>query len=216
MNNILAQKSIRAALAGDWDKAIEFNTHILQDNPNDVDALNRLARAYSAVGEVEAAVSTSEKALQVEPNNSIAAKCLQKWKNSDNEPQNSAKPVSPTEFIEIPGKTKLIPLINVGDDTVVAQLGSADEVKLKAHNHRVCVYSTNDKYIGRLPDDIAAKLRLLLEHGNEYSVHIKTIKDNSIKIFVKETKRVKALENIPSFSSQKVEYLSFENKQSTK
>lgn len=211
MNNKLAQKAVKAALSGDWQEAIDLNNQILENVPEDIDAMNRLARAHAAIGEKQAAIKLSKKVVSIEPLNSIANKCLQKWENLEDQNGSSDKPADASEFLEIPGKTKLIPLINLGDESIISQLGAADKVLLKAHNHRVCVYTRNEKYIGRLPDDIAARLKKLMEYGNEYSVYIKTSNEKSVIIFVKERKRSKDLKNIPSFSSQKIDYISFKS-----
>ena len=211
MNNKLAQKAIKAALSGDWQKAIDFNKDIIQFDSNDIDALNRLARAYAAKGEIDKAKETSNKVLSLDPLNKIAKKSLQKWENIEIDDEISSKPANAVDFLEVPGKTKLIPLINLGDSTIITQLGPADVIFLKAHNHRVCVYTKNDKYIGRLPDDVAARLKKLIEHGNEYDAYIKSCDDTNVLIFVKEKKRNPKLQHIPSFSSQKIDYISFES-----
>jgi len=52
MNEDLAQKAIAAAVKANWKDAIDLNKQILKDDPKDVDALNRLARAFSEMGEI--------------------------------------------------------------------------------------------------------------------------------------------------------------------
>ena len=91
----------------------------------------------------------------------------------------------------------------------MAKLDAGDEVKLNSHAHKVSVNTFDGKYIGKLPDDISARLRKLISLGNEYQVFIKSIDKNCIKIFIRETKRVSSLSDTPSFSSERIDYVSF-------
>ena len=52
MDTDLAQQAITCALAGEWKKALELNKQILKETKNDIDALNRMARAYFNLGEI--------------------------------------------------------------------------------------------------------------------------------------------------------------------
>ncbi len=47
MDVSLAQKAIDLALQGKWIEAIDVNEEILKENPRDVDAFNRIAKARS-------------------------------------------------------------------------------------------------------------------------------------------------------------------------
>ena len=76
-------------------------------------------------------------------------------------------------------------------------------------NHRISVCSSQNKYIGRLPDDLSAHLGKLIRRGNEYQVLIKSSEPQEVKVFIRETKRVKELADIPSFSTEKINYISF-------
>ena len=74
-----AQKAVAAALSGNWEDAIRLNEDLIALNPNDIDALNRLAKAYAECGQVELAKKTSNKVLELDPFNPIAQKCVNKW-----------------------------------------------------------------------------------------------------------------------------------------
>lgn len=65
-----------AAAATDAEDAAAINTTILQDAPQDSVALNRLGRAYEALGALEQARETFQRAVAVDPNNAIAAQRL--------------------------------------------------------------------------------------------------------------------------------------------
>ena len=61
-----------AAEATGPEEAIAVNTAILQHAPDDVVAMNRLGRAYEAIGSLAQAKETFEQAVAVDPDNAIA------------------------------------------------------------------------------------------------------------------------------------------------
>jgi tetratricopeptide (TPR) repeat protein len=61
-----------AAEATGPEEAIAVNTAILQHAPDDVVAMNRLGRAYEAIGSLAQAKETFERAVAVDPDNAIA------------------------------------------------------------------------------------------------------------------------------------------------
>jgi len=206
MESSLAQKAISYALAGDWQKALEINLEILSLNPEDIDALNRLARCYSETGYAEKAVETTQKALKIDPLNPIAQKCLIKWKSARPDGNHSSPNPSGESFLEESGRTKIVTLINPGDCVVFANLDSGDEVRLSAYAHKVSVVDNGGKYIGCLPDDLAARLRNLIKKGNKYQILIKSIDSKDVTVFIRE------LENksgVASFPPEKMDYVSF-------
>lgn len=204
MNYDLAQKSISLALEGSWREAIKANKEILKENPSDTDTLNRLAKAYFESGNSAKAKSLCQKIIKIDPINSIAIKNLARWKAIKNTNHSETKPSNTASFIEESGKTKLVSLLNLGDSKVIANLDTCDEVKLAAHAHRVSITTNDGKYIGRLPDDLALRLRRLISLGNAYQAFIKSIDQKGIKVFIKETQKSKKSENTPSFPIEKI------------
>lgn len=206
METSLAQKAVSFALAGSWEDALKTNLEILSGSPEDIDALNRLARCYAEMGEMKKAVATTQKVLKIDPTNSIAQKCLLKWKSARPGEAHKYCAGSGEAFLEESGKTKMITLINPGDSTIFANLNSGDEVKLAAFAHKVSVVDEDDKYIGCLPDDLAARLRNFMKKGNKYQVLIKSIDSKDITVLIRE------LENktgVASFPPEKIDYVTF-------
>lgn len=207
MDNPLAQIAINQAIAGHWSEAVATNKKIIKNNKSDIDALNRLARAQKELGEIKSAIETAGSVLKIDPDNTIATRSIAKWKgvkaaSSDIRPSG----VTPATFLEDPGKTKLIDLIHPGASGVLANLDCGDDVSFLVHPHRVSVVTQEGKYIGRLPDDMAARIGKLIRSGSEYQVLIKSVDGNKIKIFVRELKNNGA---VTSFPGERVEYVSF-------
>ena len=204
MNYDLAQKSITLALEGNWKEAIKVNKEILSDNPFDTDILNRLAKAYFENGNSAKARSVCQKIIRLDPFNSIALKNLSKWKGLKQKCQSEIKPTNTTSFIEESGKTKLVLLLNLGDSKIIRNLNTCEEVNLASHTHRVSITTMDGKYIGRLPDDLALRLRRLISMGNTYQVFIKSIDQKGIRVFIRETQKSKKSKNTSSFPIEKI------------
>lgn len=210
MDNVLTQKAVNLALQCKWDEAIKTNLEILKKEKDNTDALNRLARAYSEIGDMAKAKNTCKKVLNMEPSNQIAQKALVRYKKAKNNSKTVAdKSASPSTFLEEPGKTKIVSLLNLGDPKIISALDAGDEVLMTTHAHRACITDKSGKYLGRLPDDLAARLKTLVKGGNKYEIYVKTIAPKELKIFIKEIERGKDFINTPSFTSEKIDYISY-------
>ena len=75
-------------------------------------------------------------------------------------------------------------MINLGSEKVYSSLNTGDEVFLNTHAHKISVTTFNNKYIGKLTDDLSARLRLLIKNGNKYQITIKSVNKNIVKIFI--------------------------------
>ncbi len=213
MDDELAPKAISAALAGNWEEALKINQAILSQQPDNLSALNRLAKAHLELGQITKARSAAKKVLAKDPKNKIATKTLEKTTKSTKTTtiKNTKKGThqDPQAFLEEPGKTRLVNLINLGDKRVLANLDSGDEVALVAHKRRVSINNLDGNYVGRLPDDLAAHLRKLIRFGNEYSALIKSLENHKVQIFIREVKRGEKVKQVASFPTEKVSYVAF-------
>jgi tetratricopeptide (TPR) repeat protein len=202
----LISQAIQTALVGDWQNAIALNEQILQETPNDIDTLNRLAFAYLSVGKPKDAKSLYEKVLSLDMKNPIAIRNLKRLNdvkaNKVNIPLNNL-------FIEEPGKTKVIELLNVADKKVVAYLRSGEKIELTIKRNKIFALDSENQYIGMLPDDICQRLIKFMQAGNQYDAYIRTVDNNRACIFVRETKRIKRFRDQPSFISMEKTKLSF-------
>lgn len=213
MTNDTAQKAVSAALSGRWEEAIELNKILLKEDAKDTEALNRLARAYAELGNFKKAKEHSKKVLEIDPLNSIAQRCLKKWSQLKSGASKGTSSAPPSTFLEEPGKTKIVKLLHLGDQGTIASLDSGDEINLDTHKRRVSVSTNAGDYIGRLTDDLSAKIRELVKHGNEYRVYIKSVEteeQSCVTVFIREVKRSAKLSDIPSFTTEKIDFVSLE------
>lgn len=209
MQDLLAQKAISAALNGNWEEAIKINNQILKNSPKDTATLNRLARAHTELGEIKKAKITAQKVIKIDPFNNIALRTLEKIKGLKEGETISSGPSSANLFIEEPGKTKIVPLIHLGDPKIIAKLDAGDEVKLDHHCHRIQVSTLKNDYIGKIPDDISLKIKRLILLGNKYLAVIKSADLKEVKIIIREVFKSKKAKDITSFPSEKIDYISY-------
>jgi tetratricopeptide (TPR) repeat protein len=209
MTNDLAQESILCALSGNWQKAVELNLQILKLEPQNTEALNRLARAYSEIGKTSLAKKTSQEVLKIDPFNPIAIKSMEKWRVLKKGKTFVTRSLNSETFLEEPGKTKVVTLLHLGDPSILVKLDSADEVKLDHHSHRVSVVSQDGKYVGRLPDDLSARMKQLITHGNVYQTFIMSVDKSEVKVFIREVERSAKFADTQSFPTEKIDYISF-------
>ena len=198
----LKAQAIQTALMGDWHNAILLNQSLLEENPDDIDTLNRLGFAYASAGNTKEAKDTYQKVLQLDNQNPIALRNLKRLSgNSNNTASNHQASVTNISslFIEEPGKTKVIELLNIADKKVIAPLRSGESLTLSVKRMKIFLHDLNKQYIGMLPDDIGRRLIRFMEGGNEYEAYIKSVDNNKVTIFAREVKRVSQFATQPSF-----------------
>ena len=195
--------AIQKALENNWEEAADINQKMIVENPSDIDALNRLAYAYARMGKVNLAKKTYKKVLTLDKYDPIALKNLTKIEKLDKnyEYNGNTNSLSPSVFLEEPGKTKSVSLINLAPLSVISKLTIGDVVYLNAKKHTVEVRDQNKVYLGALPDDIAFRLVRLINMGNTYNTLIKNVGKNCLSVFIKEIARANKAKFQPSFLS---------------
>ena len=200
----LSRQAIEAALSYNWDDAIAFNKQIIKEKPEDVDSLNRLARALFEQGKYPQAKKLYQTVLEIDPYNVIAQKNLKKvsaFKKEAIIPTNGVHhaALSPAMFLEEAGVTKVINLVKLAEPQKISLLSAGELVNLTVKNRGITVTDENNNYLGVLPDDLSHLLLKLIKGGNKYVALIKSIKPNSLAILIRETFRSKKFRNQPSF-----------------
>jgi tetratricopeptide (TPR) repeat protein len=195
----LKQEAIKTALTGDWENAIHLNKMLLSEDPNDIDALNRLALAYTITGKIKNAKTTYKKVFLLDPLNTIATKNLKRIKDKGLTAPVSGYQIN-NNFLEETGKTKIVELVNIAQPKIIENLRTGETVSLSIKRSRIFVLE-EDQYIGVLPDDIGKRLIKFIKSGNKYEAYIKCASVHKVLVFIKESKRVSKLKFHPSFIS---------------
>lgn len=199
----LKNQAIQTALLGKWDEAIVINQSMLDESPEDIDTLNRLAFAHASLGNGKEAKALYQKVLTLDAQNPIALRNLKRVNEGSSTMKSSMTSTALVSnlFIEEPGKTKVIELVNVADKKVIAPLRSGESLLLGVKRMKIFLNDQDKQYIGMLPDDVGTRLIRFIEGGNTYDSYVKSVENNKVTVFIREVKRVTKFKNQPSFLS---------------
>lgn len=207
----LAQEAIAAALNNNWSHALKVNERLLSRDESNVEALNRMARAQACLGLMPKAIKTYKKVLLIDPFNIIALKNIEKLSKSNgtflvppngtNNGQNPPINISKV-FLDEPGRTKLINLLNLAPPSILAGLNCGDKLEINPKNHSISVCLENGTYLGAFPDDLAHRLISFISGGNKYEAYVRSNTTKSLTIFVREVERSEKFGNQPTFQTK--------------
>jgi tetratricopeptide (TPR) repeat protein len=179
----LKNLAIKDAKNGDWKLAIEHNLQILELSPENTNALNRLGIAYVQLDKIPKAKKSFQKALEIDKNNKIAKKHLDKLANN----QTCVAPsFSKSHFIEEPGKTRTVALFRLAGKNVLDCVSVGKECELIIKNRFISI-EIDGKYIGALPEDLSFRLTKLIKSGNEYQCIVRSCNQKNCEVYLKES-----------------------------
>jgi tetratricopeptide (TPR) repeat protein len=204
----LKTQAIHTALTGDWTNAIECNRKLLEEDPDDIDTLNRLAYAFASMGDSKEAKNIYQKVLTLDNQNPIAVRNLKRLSGGGSQKIAGTQFKVNNIFIEEPGKTKVIDLINVAEQKIISRLHSGEYLELAVKRSKIFALDGEKQFVGMLPDDLGKRLIKFIEGGNGYEAYVKTVDDHRVTVFVKETRRSPRFKYQSSFSaSEKPKFL---------
>jgi hypothetical protein len=185
-----SQEAIALAMQSRWQEAITVNQSIIELFPTDIDAYNRLGRAYTELGEFAKAKDAYSRTIKLDPYNSIAQRNLQRLsllratKVSVKEERREA---SPDLFIGEMGKAGVINLKDLAPKEVLAKMAAGNQVYLKVRGRQLVVENEQGEYLGLVEPPHGLRLARLVEGGNKYASAIVNINANSLRIIIRET-----------------------------
>lgn len=194
----LSQNAIKAAISKNWQEAVEINKSILDISADDIPTLNRLGIAYSMINKPRKASITFNKVLKLEPKNQIAKNNLSRLKTVKKNGLVNLN-TKTINFVEEPGKSKIVPLVSIGEPSTISLLNVGEEVIISPNKHKIKIATVDDKFIGYLPDNISHRLFQLLRSGYKYKCFMKSVVTKNPSVFILETHASKRYHGLPSF-----------------
>lgn len=202
----LSRLAIDAALSSNWEEALKLNKKIIKEEPQNVDALARLARVYMEMGRSTLAKKYYGEVVKIDPYNPIALKNLKIIKSFKSNGHYSGHTysvfpakLSASLFLQEPGKTKIVNLLNIAEPQKLSTTYCGMPVKMLIKNRKITIVDDYNNYLGVMPDDISHYLLRLIRGGNKYQLFIKSIRVNALAVLIKEIYRSKRFKNQPSF-----------------
>jgi len=184
-----ADQAVAAALDADWPRAVDLNAKIIEGAPDDVEARNRIGRAFIELGRLEEAKASFAEVLKAEPYNSIAIRGTQRV---DQLLEHKAKPVitqsktQPRLFIEDMGKTGILRLINPAPAYILARYSAGAECQLREQEGLLAVHARDGELLGFLEPKVGRRLIDLIRTGNQYIAAIASNDQANARVAIRE------------------------------
>lgn len=184
-----SKQAVALAMQGRWQEAIAANKLIIENFPRDVEAYNRLGRAYMELGEYSAAREAYQQALAIDPYNTIAKKNLDRLSNLSEAPVTPAVDsvhASPHIFIEEIGKAGVLDLYHLAPKEVLARTVAGDLVNLTVEGNNLIATSRMGEYLGQVEPRHAQRLIKLMQGGNKYTAAVVSSAEDKVTMIIRE------------------------------
>jgi tetratricopeptide (TPR) repeat protein len=205
-----SKQAIDLAMQGRWREAIAANKAIIESFPNDVDAHNRLGKAYMELGEYSQARGAYRRAMELDPYNAIAKKNLQRLSylgEAAVSSEGESHKVEPEQFIEEIGKAGVVNLYHLAPKEIRARMVAGDKVYLKASPPNLIVENSRGEYLGQVEPKHGLRLIKLMEGGNKYSAAVVSSTEEAMTVIIREVYQDPSQAGRLSFPSREVEEL---------
>jgi hypothetical protein len=190
----ISRQAISLAMEGRWQESIDINKGLVESFPNDVDAYNRLGKAYMELGEYAQAKEAYGHAIQLDQYNAIAKKNLDRLAHlgdtkgkSKVSPAGSAGKAEPHIFIEEIGKAAVISLYQIAPASTLIKMMAGDKVNLKPQESNLAVENVHGEILGLVPAKHALRLIKLMAGGNQYTTAIVSSGEKAVSVIIRET-----------------------------
>ncbi|MFC1980721.1 tetratricopeptide repeat protein [Chloroflexota bacterium] len=202
-----SKQAIALAMEGQWREAVAVNKNIVENFPRDVEAYNRLGRAYMELGEYTQAREAYNQTLELDPYNAIAKKNIQRlsYLKGAVRSQNEFDRVEPHHFIEEIGKAAVVDLYALAPIEILAGMVAGDKVYLKADGSSLRAENSRGEYLGQVAPRHALRLVKLMAGGNKYTAAVVSSAADMMTIIIREVYQAPGQAGQLSFPSKGVE-----------
>jgi len=184
-----SKEAIDLAMQAKWQEAVDVNKEILESFPEEVDALNRLGRAYMELGQYMQSKEAYSKAVKLDPYNAIANRNLRRLHDlkDSGKPEIETDKVEPEQFIEEIGKAGVVTLNDLAPKEKRARTVAGDKAVLKVDGSSLVVENSRGEYLGRVEPKQAPRLVRLMLGGNKYSALVVKSTADGMTVMVRES-----------------------------
>jgi hypothetical protein len=199
----LVERSIELAMHSAWEEAVDTNRRLVQEFEPDVEAWNRLGRAYAELGRIGEARDAYNRALSVEPNNVIAQRNVHRLSLIKDDVVQVSRDhhdaVDARFFIEETGKTVARSIFTAVPQDTLANISAGDRLQLTPRDDLVVVSTMSGTILGTLDGKLSARLIELLAGGNQYAAAVVRVEGRYIRVMIRETYQAPQLTGRVSF-----------------
>ena len=197
------RNAVRLAMDGEWADAAQLNREILEAAPDNVEAMNRLGKALTELGEPGQALDAFRRALVFSPDNPIATKNVDRlMAEQDSAParrSGNGGILKPRMFIADSGKS--------ADVTLLASTGAGNPspgmpVTLEANGATLGVMDPEGNCLGLVPPNMARRLLCLISGGNLYDGAVSGTANDAVRVVLREAYQHPSQRSKVSFPAQ--------------
>jgi len=183
-----SKEAIDLAMQARWQEAVEVNKEIIESFPEDVDAYNRMGRAYMELSQYAQSREAYGQAVKVDPYNAIANRNLRRLNDiSDTDgAEVDTDRVEPQQFIEEIGKAGIVSLYDLGPKEKRARMVAGDRVHLTMDGSTLMVENGRGDYMGKVDSKYAPRLSRLILGGNRYSAAVVRATVDMMTVIIRE------------------------------
>ena len=184
-----SQEAIALAMQSRWQEAVAVNQSIVESFPTDIDAYNRLGRAFIELGDFARAKEAYGRALELDSNNVIAERNLHRLSllpEYQMPVKEERREVAPNLFIGDMGKSGVVNLQNLAPQEVLARMTAGNQVYLEVRGQQLVVQNEGGEYLGRVDPQYGFRLAKLIEGGNQYTAAIVSLDNDRAKVLIRE------------------------------
>jgi tetratricopeptide (TPR) repeat protein len=197
---LLSKKAIDAALKANWQEAVDINTHILEVNPDNIEAKIRLGRALIQTRRFDKAQKLFREVLKIDPINPVARRNYDLAKQCKAETKGQIQ-VDTHSLLKEPGTTSEASLFISAKGITSKDFVSGENLILRVKKHAVDVYKChNDEKtpVGTITDeDIVQRLNTAVEKNARIGAGFLKGENKNVTILIKSS--------LPIFRAEKQE-----------
>ncbi|MGE3076968.1 MAG: tetratricopeptide repeat protein [Dehalococcoidia bacterium] len=181
----LSDQAVKLAVNSRWQEAANVNREYLNRFGDEAEALNRLGKALTELGQITEARECYGKSLEADPSNTIARRNLDRLATMTDSAGSAPSQLDTRLFVEETG-TATVAKLQATDAKATADLDAGDIVGLQVQGNAVNVLTVSGEYVGMVEPRIGLRLSKMMEAGNRYAAAMVTTTGEP-KVILRET-----------------------------
>ncbi len=207
---MMTQAAVAHALNGEWADAIQANRKLIAQAPTDIEALNRLGKAFAASGHLQDAIAAYSKVVEIDPRNVIAQRYLTRLAGAGEADGLTEISGAAREMARVSGSTTgsaiVTRLVRTAGADVLCGAKVGDQVELEPSPAGIRVPATGGKYLGVVNPKLSVRLARMVMKGSRYDAFVAHNAGDDLRINIVEAYKHPSMSNIISFPAQYVEH----------
>lgn len=199
-----SKRAIALAMESRWEEAVAVNRRLLELSPTDLEASNRLGKAWFELGDWTAARHAFQRSLEISSRNPIARKNLERLERMKGPPaaKSQSQRLAPHLFIEERGKSTQVLLEDPPDSSLLVSVSAGIAIELRRHEHTLAAHDPYGQYLGQLPQALGRRLLRLMDGGNQYQAAAVSVLDDQVTALLRESFQHPSQRGVVSFPTK--------------